>query len=174
MKHITRTLAGIALSFCMASSMVRAAEIQSMTIQEISTMSGGIGTSADDAIVIGGVAYGAGWFNGTDLAGNPMLSANQHFYSAGSTDGALLMGVQQANNAFAVATISGYNLNTLPSAPSGAIDGGVMSLSMPGLRVEAQGMSINTSPKASQPAFQESAQTDISIRRTGHTLPTTT
>lgn len=185
MKHITRTLAGIALSFCTASSVVRAAEIQSMTIQEISTISGGIGTSANDAIVIGGVAYGAGWFNGTDLAGNPMLSANQHFYSAGSTDGALLMGVQQANNAFAVATISGYNLNTLPSAPSGAINGGVMSLSMPGLRVEAQGMSINTSPQSLTTSFSRIsanryfytadwthvANNDVSSLSTGTVIP---
>lgn len=140
-------LAIIAAGCCMANSVAQAAEIQSMTIQEISTMSGGIGTSAEDAIVIGGVAYGAGWFNGTDLAGTPLLSANQHFYSAGSTDGALLMGVQQANNAFAVATLSGYNLNTLPAAPSGSINGGVMSLSMPGLTIEARGQSITAAPQ---------------------------
>ncbi len=146
MKQMTK-LAIIAAGCCMANSVAQAAEIQSMTIQEISTMSGGIGTSAEDAIVIGGVAYGAGWFNGTDLAGTPLLSANQHFYSAGSTDGALLMGVQQANNAFAVATLSGYNLNTLPAAPSGSINGGVMSLSMPGLTIEARGQSITAAPQ---------------------------
>lgn len=147
MKLTIRTLTGIAVSCWMANGVALAADIQSLTIQEISAMSGGIGTSANDAVVIGGMAYGAGWFNGTDLAGNSLLSANQHFYSAGSTDGALLMGVRQANNAFAVATINGYNLNTLPSAPSGTIDSGVMSLSMPGMTIEAQGMSANAAPQ---------------------------
>lgn len=139
MKSITRTLAGLVLGCCLASNAVQGATIQSMTISEIGAISGGIGTSSDD--------YGAGWFNGVTNSGTPVLSVNQHFYSTGSTDGAILMGVQQANNAFAVATLSGYNLNTLPAAPSGSINGGVMSVNLSGLTIEAQGQSINAAPQ---------------------------
>lgn len=180
MKQITGAIVGIALVGCVASSMAQAAEIQSMTIQEIGTISGGIGTSVDV------VPYGhAGWFNGVTTLGTPVLSTNENFFSAGSTDGAIFMGVQQANNAFASQTLNGYNLNTLPAAPSGAITGGVMSLDMPGLRVEAQGMSINTSPQSLTTSFSRIsanryfytadwthvANNDVSSLSTGTAIP---
>lgn len=127
----------------MTSGGVFAASVQSLTFQEISTMSGGIGTSADDVVVVGGIAYGAGWFNGATPQGVTVLSNNQHFYSAGSIDGAMFMGSQQGNNAFAVATLPGYNFNTLSSAPSGSINNGTLSLNLSGLTIEAQGQSVN-------------------------------
>lgn len=142
MNHITKILMGVVLGGCMANGGVFAASVQSLTFQEISTMSGGTGTSADNVVWSGGVAYGAGWFNGTTPQGIPVLSNDQHFYSAGSIDGAMIMGSQQGNNAFAVATMPGFNFNTLSSAPSGAINNGNMSLNLSGLTIEAQGQSV--------------------------------
>lgn len=143
MNHTTKTLASMALGCFVASSGVQAASIQSLTFQEISMMSGGIGTSANDVAVVGEIAYGAGWFNGTTPQGVSVLGYDQHFYSAGSTDGAMIMGTQQGNNAFAVATLPGYNFNTLSSAPSGTINNGALSLDLSGLTIEAQGQSVN-------------------------------
>ena len=142
MKYITKTLAGIALGCCMASSMAQAASIQSMTIEEIGVASGGLGTSAN--LSVGGEAriYDT---SGTLFSGLPFF-----FVSAGSTDGAIVMGSLQADGAFTLGFTqgSGYpgKLNTSRGAPSGSIANGVMALDLSGFTGEFGGLSFSISP----------------------------
>lgn len=129
MKHITKTLAGIALACCMASGVAQAASIQSMTIEEIGVASGGLGTS--------GLANGGGWGNYFSSTGAYL--APPAFFTSNGTDGALVMGTTQANGAISTGLTWGGNhfeINTLNGAPSGSITGGAMSLNLSGLVAE--------------------------------------
>lgn len=142
MKHITKTLAGIALGCCMASSVVQAASIQSLTIEEIGVASGGLGTSANLSIGGEARAYDS---NGLLFTGEPF-----HFVSAGSTDGAIVMGSVQANNEFTLGFIQSSiyqgELNTSRGAPSGSISNGVMTLDLSGFTAEFGGYSFSLGP----------------------------
>jgi len=119
-KQITRALAGIALG-CLVSNVAHASIIQSMTIEEIGVVSGGLGTSA--------VSNVAGEFF---AAGAP---ADSGFDSVGSLDGAIIMGQAQGMNAFTTGFIlyGGPALpHTLNGAPTGSIAGGTMTLDLSG------------------------------------------
>jgi len=120
-KQITRALAGIALGCCMASSMAQASIIQSMTIEEIGIASGGQGTSAVSNV--GGEFFASGF------------PADSGFSSAGSLDGAIIMGQTQGMGAFT----PGFTFfevpafpHTLNGAPTGSITGGTMALDLSG------------------------------------------
>jgi len=130
MQHVAKTLAGIALAYCMASSTVHAASIQSMTIEEIGIASGGLGTSA--------LANGGGWGNYFSSPGTFM--ASPAFFVSDGTDGALIMGTTQTNGAISTGFNWGgsnhFEINTLNGAPSGSITGGAMSLDLSGLVAE--------------------------------------
>jgi hypothetical protein len=137
MKQITRTLAGIALGCCMASNVAHASIIQSMTIEEIGVASGGLGTSA--------VSDGGGEFF---AAGVP---ADSGFGSAGSLDGAIIMGQAQGMNAFT----PGFTFFRTPAfphtsngAPSGSITGGAMALDLSGWGTWWQGVEYVLFPDA--------------------------
>lgn len=121
MKQITRTLAGLALGCCITGNMAHASIIQSMTIEEIGGVSGGLGTSA--ASNAGGEFFAAG------------VPADSGFVSAGSLDGAIIMGQTQGMNAFT----PGFAFfgtpafpHTLNGAPTGSITGGTMALDLSG------------------------------------------
>lgn len=123
MKRITRTLAGIALGCCIASSMAQAASIQRMTIEDIYGVPGWIGNNSMN----GGAFY---YF--TPYCCSAMFPTI--FLSGGSTDGAMIMGVQQGNGAFTITTLfdGSIHLNTLNGAPSGSISGDVLTLDLSG------------------------------------------
>ncbi|MGA9163498.1 MAG: PEP-CTERM sorting domain-containing protein [Thiobacillus sp.] len=121
MKHATRMLAAMALGCCMLNNMAHASIIKSMTIEEIGVVSGGLGTSA--------VSNRGGEFF---VFGGP---ADSGFGSAGSLDGAIIMGQAQGVNAFTpgFTLYSGPALpHTLNGAPSGSITGGTMTLDLSG------------------------------------------
>jgi len=144
MKHITKTLVGIALGCCMASSMAQAASIQSMRIEEIGVASGGLGTS--------GLANGGGWGNTFSSTGTYL--APPAFFVSDGTDGALVMGTTQANGTISTGFTWGgnhFDFNTLNGAPSGSITNGVMSLNLSGLVAEfpAGNLAFPASPDAS-------------------------
>lgn len=127
MKHITKTLAGLALACCMASS--QAAPIQSMMIEEIGIASGGLGTS--------GLANGGGWGNTFSSTGT--YSTPPSFFVSDGSDGALVMGTTQANGTISTGFTWGgnhFNFNTLSGAPSGSIAGSAMFLDVSGLVAE--------------------------------------
>ncbi|WP_296889479.1 PEP-CTERM sorting domain-containing protein [Thiobacillus sp.] len=142
MKHITKTLAGIALGCCMASSVAQAASIQSLTIEEISTASGGLGTSA--------LAGGGGWGNWQDQFGN--TTAAPAYFTSNGIDSSIKMGSTQASGSISQTIVwSGKlgNINTLNGAPSGSISGGVMNLNFAGLVTEyfaPTNLAFNISP----------------------------
>lgn len=142
MKQITRTLAGVALGCCVASSVAQAASIQRMTIEEIGVASGGLGTSTN--VSIGGEA------RAYDTNGNLFTGSPYFFVSAGSTDGAIVMGSLQTDGAFTLGLTqgSGYpgKLNTSRGAPSGSITSGVMALDLSGFTAEFGGLSFSLSP----------------------------
>lgn len=109
------SLLGIGLTSVQAHASI----IQSMTIEEIGIASGGLGTST--------ASSGGGQFR---FFGTPLVS----FDSTGSTDGAILMGITQADAAFT----PGFNFipgifmypNTQIGAPSAMIDGGAILYSI--------------------------------------------
>lgn len=131
-------LLGIGLS----SAQSHASIIQSMTIEEIGVTSGGIGTSAN--LSIGGEAR-AYATDGQLFTGMPFF-----FSSAGSTDGAILMGSAQANGTFTLGFTqgSGYpgKLNTSRRAPTGSIVDGIMTLDMSGFTTDFGGLSFAFAP----------------------------
>lgn len=129
MKKITSALASITLGCCIASNVTHASIIQSMTVEEIGVASGGLGTSA--------AFSGGGRFTFTAAP-----SAFATFTSAGSADGAILMGVAQNDSAFTQGFIflgSTVTPNTLAGAPSGMVKGGNLILNL-------SGWGINVSP----------------------------
>lgn len=142
MKIITNALAGIALSFGMVSHVAQAASIQSLTVEEIGVASGGLGTSANLSVGGEARAYDA---NGILFTGNPF-----YFVSAGSTDGAIVMGSVQANNQFTLgfqqSGVYQGELNTSRGAPSGSITNGVMMLDLSGFTAEFGGYSFALAP----------------------------
>lgn len=139
MKRITRTLAGVALGCCMASGAAQATSIQSMTIEEIGVMSGGLGTSANQSIGGEATVY--------DAFGALFGGGTYGFVSAGSTDGAIIMGTLQGNDAFTLGyTATEGELNTLLGAPSGSISQGVMTLDLSGLSSQDRGYAFRVFP----------------------------
>lgn len=130
MNNITKMLAGLALGGCLISTGARATPIQSLTVEEIGVASGGVGTS--------GLAGGGGWGNHFFSPG--VYPAPDAFFTSNGTDGALIMGVTQANNAFSTGFNWGgsnhFEFNTLNGAPSGSITNGVMTLNLSGLVAE--------------------------------------
>jgi hypothetical protein len=114
-------LAGMALGCCMLNNLAHASIIKSMTIEEIGVFSGGLGTSAVSNA--GGAFFAAG------------VPADSGFVSAGSIDGAIIMGQTQGMNAFT----HGFTFfetpalpHTLNGAPTGSIAGGTMALDLSG------------------------------------------
>jgi hypothetical protein len=109
------------LGIGLASAQSHASIIQSMTIEEIGVASGGLGTSAVSNV--GGEFFAAN------------VSSDSGFSSAGSIDGAIIMGQTQGINAFTPGfTIFGIPAfpHTLNGAPTGAITGGTMALDLSG------------------------------------------
>lgn len=137
---IQYAIVGISLA-CVPS---HASIIQSMTIEEIGAASGGVGTSSN--LNMGGEAR-AYDVNGILFADSPFF-----FVSAGSTDGVLIMGAAQGNNAFTL----GFNhpgiiglggeLNTTRGAPTGSITNGTMTLDLSGFTTDFGGLSFAFSP----------------------------
>ena len=108
------------LGIGLASAQSHASIIQSMTIEEIGIASNGLGTS--------GISNVGGQFTASGLAADG-------FVSAGSIDGAILMGHLQGVNAFT----HGFTFfdtpalpNTLNGAPTGSITSGSMVLDLSG------------------------------------------
>lgn len=130
MNRIAKGWMSLAFGCCLASSMTHASIIKSMTIEEIGVASGGLGTS--------GLAGGGGW--GNHFTGLGEYFAPNAFFTSNGTDGALIMGVTQANNAFSTGFNWGgsnhFEFNTLNGAPSGSIANGVMTLDLSGLVAE--------------------------------------
>lgn len=109
------------LAIGLASTPSHASVIKSLTIEEIGVASGGLGTSALSNA--GGEFFAAG------------ASADSGFISAGSLDGAILMGQIQGLNAFTTGfTFFGTPAlpHTLGGAPSGSITGGNLVLDLSG------------------------------------------
>lgn len=140
------TLAATCLTLITASGLSHAISletktIQRLTIEEIGSVSGGLGTS---------VAYNLGGEAGAyDPTGRLFGSSISGFVSAGSTDGALVMGTVQANDAFSPGYIAGGSpgeLNTLRGATSGNMIGGTLFLDLSGLATEFNGFSFSLSP----------------------------
>lgn len=109
------------LGIGLASAQSHASIIQSMTIEEIGVASGGLGTSAVSNV--GGEFFAAG------------IPADSGFVSAGSLDGAVIMGQTQGMNAFT----PGFTFFEAPAfphtsngAPTGSITGGTMALDLSG------------------------------------------
>lgn len=130
------------LGIGLACAQSHASVIQNMTIEEIGVASGGLGTSAN--LSIGGEAR-AYATNGELFTGMPFF-----FVSAGSTDGAIVMGSVQANGEFTLGFTqgSGYpgQLNTLRGAPAGTIIDGVMTLDLSGFTTDFGGLSFAFAP----------------------------
>lgn len=109
------------LGIGLASAQSHASIILSMTIEEIGVASGGLGTSA--ASNAGGEFFAAG------------APADSGFVSAGSGDGAIIMGQIQGVNIFTPGfSFSGIPAfpHTLNNAPTGSILGGAMALDLSG------------------------------------------
>jgi hypothetical protein len=138
MKKITTMLCGIAMGLCMAASVAQAASIQSMTIEEIGPLSGGLGTSSDQ----GGGGYVSA-YSGLGSLGSAS------FVSLGSADGALFMGEMQGAGDFSGGFLwqsqTAY-LTTLNGAPSGAITGTTLTLDLSGFTGEWNDVSFNGAP----------------------------
>lgn len=153
MKHITKMMVALALGCSMTSGIAQAASIQSMTIEEIGVASGGFGTSA--AFPWDG-GFGD-WI--PPLNTTPYTPSPASFISAGSADGAIIMGTTQANGAFTLGTVWGgldVQLNTLNGAPSGTIENGVMSLDFSGLSAEftTVDLTFDISPNVAAPLVE--------------------
>lgn len=109
------------LAIGLSSTPSHASIIKSMTIEEIGVASGGLGTSALSNA--GGEFIAAG------------ASADSGFISAGSLDGAIIMGQSQGMNAFTTGfTFFGTPAlpHTLGGAPTGYITGGTLVLDLSG------------------------------------------
>lgn len=139
MNTITKTLTNLAFGCCLISGGAQAASIQSLTIEEIGVVSGNFAMSAMQNVGGEAAAYLPN--------GNQFGSTG--FVSAGSTDGAIVMGSVQGNNAFTL----GYSLagdlgelNTSRGAPSGSITNGNMTLDLSGLVAEFSGYSFSIAP----------------------------
>ena len=121
MKKITKGWASLTLGCCLASSLAQASVIKSMTIEEIGTISGGLGTSS--------VADVGGEFSAAGVA------SGSGFTSLGSLDGAIVMGQTQGTNAF-TRGFTAFGILALPhtlnGAPTGSIRGGTMTLDLSG------------------------------------------
>ncbi|MDO9221734.1 MAG: PEP-CTERM sorting domain-containing protein [Thiobacillus sp.] len=135
MNRITKTLAGIALGCCMASSSAYATIIKNLTIEEIGAPSGGLGTSA--------LSTGGGRFAFSPNALHSFANgfAAGAFTSAGSTDGSMLMGATQSDLGFTPGFLfAGLTVtpNTLGGAPGAVIESGHLML-------DISGWSINVS-----------------------------
>lgn len=147
MKQIKKMMAVIALSSGMASGIAQAVSIQSMTIEEIGGISGGLGTSS--------LASGGGFGDWIPSIGT-YTPTPAFFVSTGSSSGAMIMGTAQANGEFTLgANWNGQSvlLNTLHGAPNGSISGGVLSLSLSGLVADFPGVDLtfNLTPDAGLP-----------------------
>jgi hypothetical protein len=123
MKQEIKFVAAIALCFGLANTTAQAAAIQSMTIEDIYDTPGWISSSSMN----GGAFY---YF--TPFCCSAMFPTI--FVSAGSTDGAILMGAEQGNGAFTNTALfdGAIQLNTLNGAPSGSISDDVMTLDLSG------------------------------------------
>jgi len=153
MKQITVILAGAALSCCITSGLTHAASIQTLTIEEIGGASGGFGVSA---VYPWDGGFGD-WISSPNMP--PSTFSPASFVSAGSADGAIIMGTTQANGEFTLGTVWGgidVQLNTLKGAPSGTIENGVMSLDLSGLSAELTtvDLTFDISPNAVAPLFE--------------------
>lgn len=142
MKHVPTKMAAIALACSMTSNVAHAASIQRLTVEEIGVASDGLGTSTQQAIGGEARAY--------DTNGVLFTGQSFGFVSAGSTDGAIMMGSKQADGAFTLGfTQSGIyqgDLNTLRGAPSASVNNGVMTLDLSGLAGEFAGYSFSFAP----------------------------
>jgi len=142
MKQIKKMMAVIALSSGMASGIAQAVSIQSMTIEEIGGISGGLGTSS--------LASGGGWGNWQDQFGN--TTAAPAYFTSNGVDGGILMGTTQTNGSISQNIVwagNVGNINTLNGAPSGSISGGIMNLNFAGLVAEyfaPTNLAFNISP----------------------------
>ena len=140
------TLATAYLTLITASSLLHAASletktIQRLTIEEIGSVSGGLGTST--YYNLGGEA------RAYDTYGALFGSSISGFVSTGSSDGALVMGTMQGNNAFSLGLTTGGSpgeLNTLRGTPSANIIGGTLFLDLSGFAAEFNGLSFSLSP----------------------------
>lgn len=139
MKQITGAMVAIALGCgTLASNVAHASTIQSMTIEEIGVASGGLGTSAAQSIGGEASAYTS---NGATLV------SISGFISAGSTDGKIIMGIVQGNNAFTLGLSGGSGeISSLRGAFTGTLIGGVMSLDLSGFTGELGNASLSVSP----------------------------
>lgn len=121
LKHFTQ-YAIVGLSLACAPS--HASIIQRMTIAEIGAASGGLGTSL--------IREGGGRFSFGGVQ-SPQAAGSIAFDSAGSADGAIIMGTSQGDLAFTPGFLfAGLQVspNTLQGAPSGTISLGHMSLDL--------------------------------------------
>jgi hypothetical protein len=150
MNHIAKTLMGVGLVCCIASSGAQATtvfQIERLTVQEIGTWSGGLGTSSTSNTAGGATVY--------DSSG-ALFGTTGAWYSSAGTDGAIIMGALQGNDTFTSAhfRLNGFpfEINTLRGAPSGTIThnwgypGTFMSLDLPGLSAEFGGFSFSIAP----------------------------
>ena len=141
--------------------MAQAASIQSMTIAEIGSTSGGLGTSSE---------RGGGGYISASLGSASLGSAS--FVSLGSADGALLMGETQGagdfSNGFLWQNQTAY-LTTLNGAPSGTITNTTLTLDLSGLTGEWNNISFNGAPDPGTLVTSASLIGNgvTSIRRTG-------
>ena len=151
MNRIARTLVGVGLGCCIASSGAQATtvfQIERLTIQEIGPWSSGLGTSSVTNTAGGATVYDAsGALFGTTIPST--------WSSFAGTDDAVIMGTLQGNDAFTPSfTLNGLplDINTLRGAPSGTIThnwgypGSFMSLDLSGLSAEYSGFSFSIAP----------------------------
>lgn len=131
-------LAGsLLLGIGLMSGQSQASLIRSMTIEEIGAASGGLGTSAVSNV--GGEFFVAN------------VPADSGFVSAGSHDGAIVMGYTQTPNAFTPGfTFFGTPAfpHTMSGAPTGHITGGAMTLDLSGWRTLWSGIDFALFPDA--------------------------
>jgi len=137
MKQIAKALAGIVLGYCMASGTAHASIITRMTIEEIGIASGGLGASSVSNV--GGEFFAAG------------AQTDSGFTSAGSLDGAIIMGQAQGMNAFTPGFIFVANPafpHTSNGAPTGSITGSTLALDLSGWGVRWAGLEFFLFPDA--------------------------
>lgn len=146
MNRLKQFVGYLLLGISLASTQSHASIIQSMTIEEIGLASGGLGTSL---IRNGGGRFSFGGFQ------SPQSAGSIAFDSAGSADGAIIMGTSQGDLAFTLGFLfAGLQVspNTLQGAPSGTINLGHMSLDLsnwganvtPGLGYFSMGPDLGT------------------------------
>lgn len=150
------------LGMSLSNGPAYASFVKSMTIEEIGTASGGLGTSQ--------IREGGGRFSLDALQSIGSLS----FGSAGSTDGAILMGTPRAAFAFTRGFLFGgflpVTLDTLPGAPRAQIENGVLTLVLSSWGANVHGMGYFDLPPDLGTLVTNVAYTGwgaISTRRTG-------